>query len=121
MFSLLDGFFGYNHILVTQNAQLKTAFQTKWGTYAYQKTPFTLINARDVFQRVIDITFGAFINKYFVVYLDDVTVYSKNKTDHIKYLKEVFERCRKFGMSLNPKKSVFVVADGKLLGFIIYK
>jgi hypothetical protein len=56
-----------------------------------------------------------------VVYLDDVTVFSKNKKDHLSHLRVVLERCRKFDISLNPKKSVFAVEQGKLLGFIVSK
>jgi hypothetical protein len=56
-----------------------------------------------------------------VVYLDDVIVFSKRKKDHLSHLRVVLERCRKFGISLNPKKSVFAVEQGKLLGFIVYK
>jgi len=44
MMSFLDGFYGYNKILVYANDRLKTIFRTKWGTYAYQKMPFGLIN-----------------------------------------------------------------------------
>jgi hypothetical protein len=56
-----------------------------------------------------------------VVYLDDVIVFSKNKKDHVSHLRAVLERCRKFIISLNPKKLVFVVEKGKLLGFIVSK
>jgi hypothetical protein len=56
-----------------------------------------------------------------VIYLDDITVYSKKRVDHPKHLKHIFERCRKYGISLNPKKSIFVVSEGKLLGNIISK
>jgi hypothetical protein len=59
------------------------------------------------------------INHSVVVYLDDVTVYSKNKDDHLAHLRAVLLRCRKFGISLNPKKSIFAVEQGKLLGFIV--
>jgi hypothetical protein len=59
------------------------------------------------------------INKCVVVYLDDVTVYSKNREDHIQHLTQIFERCRKYGISLNPKKTIFGVEEGKLLGHII--
>jgi hypothetical protein len=51
--------------------------------------------------------------------LDDVTVYSKNREDHIQHLTQIFERCRKYGISLNPKKTIFGVEEGKLLGHII--
>jgi hypothetical protein len=56
-----------------------------------------------------------------MVYLDDVTVFSKNKKDHLSHLRIVLERCRKYGISLNPKKSVFAVEQGKLLGFVVSK
>jgi hypothetical protein len=46
-------------------------------------------------------------------------VYSKNIEDHIQQLTQIFERCRKYGISLNPKKTIFGVEEGKLLGHII--
>ena len=58
---------------------------------------------------------------YVVVYLDDVTVFSKRREDHAFHLKLIFHRCRKHGISLNPKKSIFAVLEGKLLGHIISK
>ena len=56
-----------------------------------------------------------------VVYLDDITVFSKRGGDHLRHLKQIFERCRRYGISLNPKKSVFAVAEGNFLGHIITK
>ena len=44
MLSLLDGFFGYNQVLVAKEDCLKTTFRNKWGTYAYDKMPFIIIN-----------------------------------------------------------------------------
>jgi ribonuclease HI/transposase InsO family protein len=117
--SLLDGFSGYNQVLMSPSDQLKTTFRTPWGTYAYRKMPFGLINAGATFQRAMDIAFRGLINHSVVVYLDDVTVYSKNKNDHLAHLRVVLLRCRKYGISLNPKKSIFAVEQGKLLGFIV--
>jgi hypothetical protein len=48
-----------------------------------------------------------------------VTVYSKNREEDIQHLTQIFERCRKYGISLNPKKTIFVVEEGKMLGHII--
>ena len=121
MFSLLDGFSGYNQVLVSKIDQLKTTFRTPWGTYAYKKMSFGLINAGATFQREMDIMFRGLIGKFVVIYLDDITVFSKNKADHLAHLRRVFERCRKYGISLNPKKSIFVVTEGKLLGFVVSK
>ena len=115
--SLLDGFSGYNKILVSPDDQLKNYFRTPWGTYAYRKMPFGLINAGATFQREMDIAFRGLISHLVVVYLDDVTVYSKHRPDHLNHLRKVFERCRKFGISLNPKKTIFAVTFPGLLNY----
>jgi hypothetical protein len=81
--------------------------------------PFGLINAGETFHRSMDLAFRGLIKKCVVVYLDDVTVYSKNKEDHIQHLTQIFERCRKYNISLNPKKIIFGVEEGKLLDHII--
>ena len=49
LFSLLDGFSGYNQVLVAEEDRLKTTFRTKWGTFAYMRMPFGLINAGATF------------------------------------------------------------------------
>jgi hypothetical protein len=85
-FSLLDDFSGYNQVLVSEDDQLKTTFRTKWGTFSYKHLPFGFLNARKTFQRAMDVAFRGLINKCVVVYLDDVTIYSKNKEDHIQHL-----------------------------------
>ena len=83
--------------------------------------PFVLINAGATFQRAMDIAFRGLINHSVVVYLDDVTVYSKHRPGHINHLRKVFERCRKFGISSNPKKTIFAVSKGILLGCMVSK
>ena len=60
LFSLLDGFSGYNQVLVAEEDRLKTTFRTRWGTFAYQRIPFGLINAGATFQRAMDIDFCGF-------------------------------------------------------------
>lgn len=115
--SFLDGFSGYNQVLVHPDDQLKSTFGTKWGTYAYQKMPFGLINMGATFQRAMDITFKELVNKSVVIYLDDIIVYSKKRNNHLRDLKQIFQRCQRYGISLNPKKSFFALSEGKLLGF----
>ena len=119
MLSLLDGLFGYNQVLVAKEYHLKMTFQTKWGTYAYDKMPFGLINAGATFQRAMDNAFIGLINKFIVVYLNDIMVYSKNQEDHVSHLKAIFERCQWYEISLNPKKSIFAMGEGSLLRSII--
>ena len=69
----------------------------------------------------MDAAFRGLINHSVIVYLDDFTVFSKNKSDHISHLRKVLEHCRKFGISLNPKKTIFAVTEGILLGFVVAK
>ena len=112
MFSLLDGFSGYNQVLVAEPDRLKTTFQTKWGTFTFRRMPFGLINVGATFQWAMDIAFRGLIGRSVVVYLDDVTMFSKHWGDHLRHLKQIFKRCRKYVISLNPKKSVFTVSKG---------
>lgn len=121
LISFLDGFSRYNQIQVHPYDRLKTTFRTKWGTYAYQKMPFGLINVGATFQRAMDIAFKGLINSLVVVYLDDIIVFSKKRENHLHDVKHIFEHCKRHGISLNPKKSFFALDEGKLLGFIISK
>ena len=67
----------------------------------------------------MDIAFRDLIGRSAVVYLDDITIFSKRREEHMFHLRHIFEHCRKYGISLNPKKCVFVVTEGKLLGHIV--
>ena len=82
MFSLLNSFLGYNQVIVTTYDQLKTGFRTPWGTFAYRRMPFGLINVGATLQRAMDITFRGLMHNYVVVYLDDITIYSKKRHGH---------------------------------------
>ena len=119
--SLLDGFSGYNQVLVHLEDQEKTTFTTPWGTFMYVKMPFGLMNAGAIFQREMDISFVDELGRFIVIYLDDVTVYSQSSEEHLQHLRRMFEKCKKFGISLNPNKSLFGLEEGKLLGHIISK
>ena len=69
----------------------------------------------------MDISFSEEKDRFVVIYLDDITVYSKFNKQHLQHLEHVFLKCRKFGVSLNPKKSNFSLEEGKLSGHIISK
>jgi hypothetical protein len=90
MMSLLDGFSGYNQIRVKRDDKYKTTFTTRWGTFAYERMPFGLINAGATFQRAMQIAFDDLIGKIIQIYLDDLTVYSRNRQDHFDHLRKVF-------------------------------
>jgi len=118
--SFLDGFSGFNQISVHLDDQEKTAFTTPWGTFMYAKIPFGLMNAGATFQRAMDIAFVGEKDKFVLIYLDDIIVYSSSHQNYLQHLKKVFLKCRRFGILVNPQKSQFSLNEGKLLGHIVY-
>ena len=121
MISMLYGFSGYNQIRVKEEDRHKTTFTTPWGTFEYLRMPFGLSNAGATFQRAMDYAFRGLIEKIIEIYQDDLTVFSKERSDHVGHIRQVFERFQKYGISLNPAKSILGVDEGKLLGHIIAK
>jgi hypothetical protein len=117
--SMLDGFSGYKQVLVRKEDQNKTTFTTPWGTFEYLRMPFGLLNAGTTFQRAMDFAFHELMGKIIEIYQDDLTVFSKKRSDHISHLRQVFERCREHGISFNPAMSILGVDEGKLPGHII--
>jgi len=65
------------------------------------------MNVGATFQRVMDFSFAGEIERFVVIYLDGIIVYSKSDEENLMHLRRVFEKCRRFGISLNPKKTVF--------------
>ena len=99
--------------------QEKTTFTTPWGTFMYAKMPFVVMNAGENFQRSMDIDFADEKDKILVIYLDDITIFSQSDEEHVSHLLRMFRKCRKFGISLNPKRSLFSIKQGNILGNII--
>nr|CAN67373.1 hypothetical protein VITISV_026454 [Vitis vinifera] len=119
MLSFMDGFSGYNQILMALENIEKTAFITEWGTYCYRVMPFGLKNAGATYQRVATTLFHDMMHRDVEVYVDDMIVKSRGRADHLDALERFFERIRKFRLRLNPKKCTFGVTSGKLLGHIV--
>ena len=78
--------------------QEKTAFTTPWGTFMYAKMPFGMMNVGASFQRAMDLAFVGLKDKFLLIYLDDLTIYSHNHHDHLQHLRNVFLKCRRYGI-----------------------
>ena len=94
-------------VAIHRDDQENTTFTTPWGTFMYANMPFGLMNVGATFQREMDIAFSEEKDKFVVIYLDDITMFSNTDRDHLQHLIKVFLKCRKCGISLNPKKSNF--------------
>lgn len=117
--SMMDGFSRYKKDVVHPKDHKKTSFNTPLGTFMYVRTPFGLINVGATFERAMDIDLVDEQDKFVVVYLDDITVFSKTDEEHMLHLKLIFEKCRRYGLSLNLKKYHFTLSVGKMLGHIV--
>jgi hypothetical protein len=117
--SLLDGYFGYNQIEFFEDDKEIKSFTTPWGTFIYDNIPFGLTNSWFIFQRAMDIDFVGEKDIFMVIYLEDITIFSKIDGEHFQHLEKVFSKCRRYGIFLNPIKSHFSMPEGNLLGHII--
>ena len=108
IFSLMDGFSGYNQINILPADQHKTTFICPWGMFAYRKLPFGLKNVGEMFQRAMSYAFHD-IKHIVQPYLDDLPAHSMHCSDHPAHLRVIFLRCRFYLIRLNPHKCVFFV------------
>ncbi|KAM1620292.1 hypothetical protein ACFXTN_017280 [Malus domestica] len=117
--SFMDGSSRYNQIRMALEDEELTAFRTPKGIYCYKVMPFGLKNAGATYQRAMQKIFNDMLHKNVECYVDDVVVKTKKRPDHLKDLRVVFERLRKYNLKMNPLKCAFGVTSGKFLGFIV--
>ncbi|KAM1594417.1 hypothetical protein ACFX10_000832 [Malus domestica] len=117
--SFMDGSSGYNQIRMALADEELIAFRTPKGIYCYKVMPFGLKNAGATYQRAMQKIFSDMLHKNVECYVDDVVVKTKKRSNHLKDLRVVFERLRKYNLKMNPLKCAFGVTSGKFLGFIV--
>jgi len=95
--SMMHGFSRYNQVAVHPHDHKKNYFTTPWGNFMYTRMSFDLINVVETFQREMEITFVGEKDKFVVVYLDDINVFSKIDEDHIQHLKRTLINAENIG------------------------
>jgi hypothetical protein len=116
LLSFLNAYSGYHQISLTTNDEEKTSFITPFGIFCYTKMAFGLKNEEATYQKCIHIVLENQIERNVETYIDDIVVKSQKRGDLLDNLKETFDNLRKYKMMINPKKYVFGVSSGKLLG-----
>ncbi|XP_011101217.1 uncharacterized protein LOC105179308 [Sesamum indicum] len=117
--SMMDAYQGYHQIFMAKEDAEKTTFVTENGVYCYNVMPFDLNNARATYQRLVNRMFKDHIGSTMEVYVDDMSVKSKQEDDHLTHLEIVFSIMRSYGMKLNLAKCTFGVRGGKFLGYMV--
>lgn len=115
-YCFLDGYSGYNQIIIAPEDQEKTTFTCPYGTFAYTRMPFCLCNAPATFQRCMTAIFHDMIEKYMEVFMDDFSIFGSSFDDCLKHLNSVLICCEDSNLVLNWEKFHFMVQEGIVLG-----
>lgn len=98
MYSLMDGFSGYNQIKIAPEDQEKTAFTCAWGTFCWNVMPFGLKNAGATYQRAMTSIFHDMMHRTMEDYVDDTLAKSMIRTEHLKDLSMILDKMEKFSL-----------------------
>jgi hypothetical protein len=118
-FSTIDLSSGFHQLPMQKDSIQLTAFGSRVGHYEYTVMPFGLRNAPSSFQRLMNTILKDFIDKFVVVYIDDILIFSPDIDTHKSHIKLVLERLREYGLTANKDKSSFFRKSVDYLGFTI--
>ena len=120
-FSALDLESGYWQIPMAEKDKEKTAFVTPFGAWQFNVMPFGLKNAPATFQRTMDIVMAGAKWNHCLIYIDDILIFSETVDDHLKHIKDVFQRLIKYNLKLKPSKCELFKPELLFLGHLISK
>jgi hypothetical protein len=97
----------------------KTAFKTRYGHYEFTVMPFGLTNAPATFQSVMNSILSPFLDRFVLVYLDDILIYSKSVAEHMEHLRTVLSVLREHKFYCKRSKCDFVAKQVEYLGHLL--
>ncbi|KAI3815298.1 hypothetical protein L1987_14960 [Smallanthus sonchifolius] len=118
-FSKIDLRSGYHQLRVQEDDIPKTAFRTRYGHYEFMVMPFGLTNAPAVFMDLMNRVCKPYLDKFVIVFIDDILIYSKTKADHEEHLRLVLDLLRKEQLYAKFSKCEFWLKEVQFLGHIV--
>jgi hypothetical protein len=94
VFSKIDLRSGYHQLKIRESGIPKTTFRTQYGLYEYTVMSFGLTNAPTYFMYLMNKVFMEYMDKFIVVFVDDILIFSKTEEEHEKHLRLVLEKLR---------------------------
>jgi len=110
---------GYHQILVKANDVQKTAFRSRYGHYEYVVMPFGVTNAPTIFMEYMNKILRPFLDKFIVVFIDDILIYSKTREEHTEHLRLVLSVLREKQLYVKLSKCEFWMDEVQFLGHVI--
>ncbi|GKF83127.1 putative reverse transcriptase domain-containing protein, partial [Tanacetum coccineum] len=95
VYSKIDLRSSYHQLRVREEDILKTTFRTRYGHYEFQVMPFGLTNALAVFMDLMNQVCKLYLDKFVIVFIDDILIYSRNKKEHEEHHKAILELLKK--------------------------
>ena len=112
---------GYHQLKIKESDVPKTTFRTRYGHYEFLVMPFGLTNAPAVFMDLMNRVFRPYLDKFVIVFIDDILVYSSNSDDHKKHLRIVLQTMRDKQLYVKLSKCEFWKDKVAFLGHVISK
>ncbi|GJY67289.1 putative reverse transcriptase domain-containing protein [Tanacetum coccineum] len=119
VYSKIDLRSGYHQLRVRDEDIPKTAFRTRYGHYEFQVMPFGLTNAPAVFMDLMNRVCKPYLDKFVIVFIDDILIYSRNKEEHANHLRIILELLKKEKLYANFSKCDFWIHIVQFLGHLI--
>ncbi|GAU37353.1 hypothetical protein TSUD_395350 [Trifolium subterraneum] len=119
IFSKIDLRSGYHQIRIRTSDVSKTASRTRYGHYEFLIMPFGLTNAPTVFMDYMNIIFQPYLDKFVVIFINDILIYSKDPQEHAEHLRIVLHILREKQLYAKFSKCEFWLSEVKFLGHVI--
>ncbi|GJW14392.1 putative reverse transcriptase domain-containing protein [Tanacetum coccineum] len=119
VYSKIDLRSGYHQLRVQEEDIPKTAFRTRYGHYEFQVMSFGLTNAPVVFMDFMNRVCKPYLDKFVIIFIDDILIYSKNKKEHEEHLKLILELLKKEELYAKFSKCEFWIPKVQFLGHVI--
>jgi hypothetical protein len=121
VFSKIDLRLGYHQIKIKEEDILKIAFVSRYGHHEYLVVPFGLTNAPAIFMNLMNKIFMPYLDKFVIVFIDDILVYSKDEAKHAEHLRIVLQTLREHQLYAKFSKCELWLDKVEFLGHVITK
>jgi hypothetical protein len=121
VFSKIDLRSGYHQIKIKAEDVPKTTFVSRYGHHEYLVVPFGLTNAPAIFMNLMNKVFMPYLDKFVIVFIDDILIYSKDKAEHAEHLRITLQVLREHQLYAKFSKCEFWLDQVEFLGHVISK